>query len=218
MIDPEIDWDDAVDVICVGTAPALAAYGKICAAAGLDVLAVGFPPAGPDDGTAAYLAAMTVDLHDLPAQDRAVRAATGPAPPGRGRRETLEPFVGERLRQWSAECLADGPAVLVTDVPDHVLRPMRPDGGEVIVAAAVPHGEAVAAEGDSVMASMIHEWGRIAGARIDGPSGSRLVRSEHGLALPVGPGGAAVPAAPLALVSRPAGRFARLQTLAAGDD
>ena len=40
MPDEGLDWDDVVDVVCVGTTPGVLAYAIFCAAADLDVIRV----------------------------------------------------------------------------------------------------------------------------------------------------------------------------------
>ena len=56
----EIDWDETVDVLCVGTGPGVLAYGMFCAASDLDVLIVESPEL--DAQTAQWCAVMAEDL------------------------------------------------------------------------------------------------------------------------------------------------------------
>lgn len=225
--DSESDWDQVVDVVCVGTSPGVLAYAICCAAADLDVLMVN-PAAEPDEQTAAWYAAMTADLD--PTRDAArefsfARVAPADAPIGKG--AVLEPFIGERLRQWSAQCAHSPLGVMFTQVPE-LLVPMRTEHGESITAALIGRAgrgglsawlsdrasENGLAEPENAMAAMILEGGRIAGAQLD--DGHRIA-AVGGLVLPVGTQ-ADCPDLPdgytVALVGRPAGRFAALDLLA----
>lgn len=220
--DPE--WDHVVDVICVGSGPGLDGYASACAAADLEVLRVAAATDGPEAGTAQYLSAMTEGLSDgldarVPDEQPAVVQARAVDTP-RGRGVRLEPFVGEDLRIWSARCLASPSGVMMTHVPDHVLTPMRTQDGAIITAAVVPDDPVVSGS-DETFAGLVYADGAIAGAILDGPSGRWSVRAECGIAFTIGRQGAppgipstAPPGARLAVVGRPAGRFARLEILA----
>lgn len=219
-------WDDVVDVICVGSTPGVLAYLNACAAADLDVLHVE-QPAEFDDETRLYFAAMTEDLDTAPTDDNpadtepAVIGAV-PAPlrrDARGRPDTLDTFFGEQLREWSARCARSPYAVMFTQVPDQFIR-MRADTGEIITALAIPVNPGVAENdsGPETFGGLLYENGRLAGATVTGPSGPRRVRSDAGLALPIGPAGQWPQHDCAALVSRPAGRFARLEVVLQGPD
>ena len=223
-------WDAVVDVICVGSSPGVLAYAVVCAAADLDVLLIDLPSA-PDAGFADFMASMTGDL-DPPSADwsspiaaqecRVPDRAVGEGEPVPGRRASLEPFVGEHLRQWSALCLASPSGVMFTQVPD-VLGPMRTEDGESIMAAVLggyrpPLDDWLRAQvadllpAEDRLRTVVFDEGRIAGAEL--VDGSR-VGATGGLAFPVGPALSVWPsdeiAADVALVGRPAGRFARIE-------
>lgn len=204
------DWDEVVDLICIGVNPGVLACLSLCAAADLDVLVVGLPES-PDPLTAEYLAAMTVDLDDDRVEPDPPAGIAVPVP-ARAGRQTVETFVGEELRRFSARCLHSGSGVLFTQVPD-LLTPMRTDTGELLTAATVSGlGEPVPTEG--TLAEMVVDEGRIAGALVDGPDGRRLVGAESGLVFAVGRTPGVSPAGPSrALVGRRGGRFARLENL-----
>lgn len=243
--DSDVAWDEVVDVICVGSSPGVLAYAICCVAADLDVLLVG--PAGePDPQTAAWYAAMTEDLptprlspgREITAEDRHAfsLARLVPIPAPTGKRVTLEPFVGEHLRQWAAHCAQSPFGVMFTQVPD-LLVPMRTEDGESVTAASIgDFGSAKsqapddglegwlqqeAAEVDligpeNVVAAMVLEGGRVAGVHLDDGS---LIASSGGLALPIG---ATAPHGPIPLdaddlivtiLGRPAGRFATVDLL-----
>ena len=212
-------WDDVVDVICVGSAPGVLAYLNACVAADLDVLHA-VQPDEFDSETQSYLAAMTEDLGPGPQETETVVTRAVAAPlrrDTRGRPDTLDPFFGAQLREWSARCAHSPFGVLFTQVPDQFIR-MRTENGDIITAVTIPD----IADTDSAtetFAGFVHEDGRIAGAVLTGRSGSRRVRADTGLVLPVGPsGGQWPPHDCTALVSRPAGRFARLEVVLPGSD
>ena len=247
--DTDVAWDEVVDVICVGSSPGVLAYAICCVAADLDVLLVG--PAGePDPQTAAWYAAMTEDLptprlnpgREITAEDRHTfsLARLVPIPAPTGKRVTLEPFVGEHLRQWSADCAQSPFGVMFTQVPD-LLVPMRTEDGESVTAVAIGDfgsaksqacdaglegwllqeaAEMDLLETENVMTAMVLEGGRVAGVHLDDGS---LIAASGGLALPVG---AAALHSPLpldaddladdlvvAILGRPAGRFATVDLL-----
>lgn len=243
--DSDVAWDEVVDVICVGSSPGVLAYAICCVAADLDVVLV--RPAGePDPQTAAWYAAMTEDLpaprlnpgRENTAEDRHAfsLARLVPIPAPTGKRVTLEPFVGEHLRQWSAHCAQSPFGVMFTQVPD-LLVPMRTENGESVTAVSIGDfgsaksqahdgglegwllreaAEMDLLEPETVLAAMVLEGGRIAGVHLDDGS---LIAAGGGLALPAG---AAAPRSPLpleaddlvvAILGRPAGRFATVDLL-----
>ena len=212
-------WDDVVDVICVGSAPGVLAYLNACVAADLDVLHAKQPDEFDSDSQS-YLAAMTDDLGTPQPETETVVTRAVAAPlrrDARGRPDILDPFFGAQLREWAARCAHSPFGVLFTQVPDQLSR-MRTESGEIITAVRIPD----VVDTDSATetcAGFVHEDGRIAGAVLAGRSGSRRVRAEAGVVLPVGPaGGQWPPHDCTALVSRPAGRFARLEVVLAGSD
>lgn len=230
MSEPDDDsrWDETVDVVCVGTSPGVIAYAICCAANDLDVLRVRSSDEA-DERNAAWYAAMTADL--TPAAENRPGfslARVEPAAAPTGKRVTLEPFIGEHLRRWSAHCLQSPFGVMLTEVPE-LLLPMRTDDGESVTAAFIGSlgdgdlvtwladraREAGLAEPENIMAATILEEGRIAGVELD--DGYR-VAARAGLVWPA-VGGTAVPDLPgpdgftVAIVGRPAGRFATVDLL-----
>ena len=226
-------WDDVVDVICVGTRPGVLAYAICCAAADLDVLIVALAD-DRDPQIDALYSAMTEDLGD-PAPELTVAVSTlTPLESSTGGWHQLEPFIGEHLRQWSAQCLAAPTGVMFTQV-SRILEPMRTDAGESVTAATVGGGRPWlglekwlvdrALELDLIepgtapqeVAQLVVEGGRIAGVQL--ADGGRIAATE-GLALPVGPTvPVTLPDLPdgehqLAVVGRRVGRFARLELAA----
>lgn len=230
--DSEIDWDEVVDVVCVGSSPGVLAYAICCAENDLDVLIV-HPPAQLDAETTHWFAEMTGDLApglnsglENPAADREgfsfARVAPSPV--------KLEPFVGERLRQWSAYCVRSPFGVMFTQVPE-LLLPMRTADDESITAALVGNlgdgagdlatwladraWEIGLAEPENRMAAMVVDGGAVAGVELD--DGYR-VGACGGLVWPVGAAAARADlpshgGCTVALVGRPAGRFATVELL-----
>jgi hypothetical protein len=236
--DPESLWDDTVDVVCVGSGPGVLAYAICCAAVDLDVMMVG-PSAASNPELDAWRAAMTEDLNVARRLDH-VRDSNGndcptfsfarvtPAPVRVGKGVTLEPFIGEHLRQWSASCLRSPLGVMFTEVPE-LLIPMCTEDGATITAAFLgdlTDGDVLTwladraletgvPEPGHAMSALILEQGRIAGVELD--DGTR-VAATGGLAFAVD-APALVPDVPglggctVALVGRPAGRFATVDLL-----
>lgn len=243
-------WDDVVDVICAGNGPGVVAHAILCADLGLSVaLADAVSPADlPDEDTLGYLQAMIDDLGSLPRVPENLEVPLTravpepPATPKKGKRATIAPFVGSRLRDWAAQCAVSPFGVIYSGVPDG-MTPMRAESGTAIRAAVLGSyrpdadrpGPALAAwlaeqtrERDidgygTAIQRLVFEDGRVAGAAIDGPSGVKLVRALDGVALSTGPapGGAEWPAQPelrdidvqVAIVSRSASRFGRVELL-----
>lgn len=244
----ELYWDDVVDVICAGPGPGALAQAIVCADLGLSVeMADEAAPSDlSDPDTAAYLEAMTEDLGPV---DRSfadltlpvVRAT--PVAPLTDRRKRIDPFVGSRLRDWSARCVMSPFGVLYSAVPEAGVTAMRSDSGESIRAAVLGPYRPDADRPGAVLADwlaeeawerdvtghglvlqrLIFEWGRVAGAAIGTASGTRLIRARAGVALSTGavPVGAQWPVQPelrdviaqVALVSRIGSRFGRVELL-----
>ncbi len=208
----EWQWDDVVDVICAGAGPGALAHAISCIENDLDVE---FAEAEiswdeTDPGIATYLQSMTDDLGlgDPGVRDPALRAVpVQPVPAKSDRRATIEPFFGSRLRDWSVRCIASPFGVIYSHVPD-TMTPMRSDGGETIRVAVLgdyrPEGDRPGAavtgwlreqaeehrllgETPTTLQRLIFEYGRIAGAALSTPDGTRLVRATAGVALSVGP-------------------------------
>lgn len=240
--DSALQWDEVVDVVCVGTSPGVLAYAICCAANDLDVLLIG-SPAEPDPQTAEWYAAMTEDLgastlhtgRGITPESRpgfSFARVTAPAA-ATGKRVTLQPFIGEQLRQWSAHCMRSPFGLVFTQVPE-LLIPMRTECGASLTVAVVgdlgdsdvltwlrERGQEYGLnDPENVMAAMLFEAGRIAGVELDG--GYR-VAATGGLVFAPSPqsSGPQSPAAQssvhpdcrVAVVGRPAGRFATVDLL-----
>jgi hypothetical protein len=241
----ELYWDDVVDVVCAGTGPGALAQAILCTDLGLSVeLAETVAPSGlSDPDTVAYLAAMTEDVGTSSAglELPVVRAA--PVAPRTDRRARIEPFIGSRLRDWAACCMASPFGVVYSGIPEAGVTAMRSDSGEAIRVAVLGTYRPDADRPGAALADwlaeqawernvaghrlglqrLIFEWGRVAGAAIDTGSGTRLVRATAGVALSTGavPAGATWPVQPelrdvvaqVAIVSRTGSRFGRVELL-----
>jgi hypothetical protein len=253
-VDDEIEqptqlyWDDVVDVICAGAGPGVLAQAIVCADLGLSVeLAEAVAPSElSDPDTAAYLAAMTEDLGLLDSSSPQlelpmVHAAS--VAPRTDRRAKIEPFVGSRLRDWSARCVLSPFGVVYSAVPEAGVTAMRSDSGESLRVAVLGPYQPDADRPGAALADwlaeeawarnvaghglglqrLIFEWGRVAGAAIDTTSGTRLIRARAGVALSTGavPDAATWPvqpelrdvAAQVVIVSRTGSRFGRVELL-----
>ncbi len=240
MADPDesdLDWDETVDVLCVGTGPGVLAYGIYCAASDFEVLIV--ESAELDSQTAEWISAMTEDLAGVAPDPQLSLFCAEPVAPQRiNDRTALETFVGEELRQWSANCLASAFGVMFTEVPD--LDPMRTPDGRSLTAGVVgsyrfadhPPGAALSewlrdrADGLLGPASdrldgLIIAEGRIAGVALHTDDGPRRIAATKGLAIGVGAAPDSWPEQPeldgltveVVVVGRTAGRFARVELL-----
>jgi len=234
----ELDWDEVVDVICVGADPGPTAQAISGVQCGRRVLAVMRPQIWDVD-TAAYVAEMTADL--TPTESRVhtsfTRARPTESEPARGR--VIDTFVGAHLRDWAAQCWASPFGVLYTDPFGLDTTPMITGDGLRIQAAVVgsyppdrPLADWLAAQARDhdvqpdpglALQRLIIEFGRVAGAELTTPSGLLLVRALDGVALPTPP--AEIDAAEpdpgdldleVAIVGRPAGRFGHVELLGRG--
>jgi hypothetical protein len=241
----EYQWDDVVDVICAGAGLGALAHAIWCTDLDLDVEIADSELSSDaiDPDTATYLQSMTEDLG--PAVDRDLRLAVAHAKPvvvSNDRKATIEPFFGSRLRDFSARCVASPFGVVFSQVPDGmtamhsagetirvaVLGEFHPEtdcpGGELAEwLHDQAHERGLLDDTGTALRRLIFEYGRVAGAELSTPSGSRLVRAAVGVALSVGP----VPdkddwpvqkklssgTAQVAVVSRTASRFGLVELL-----
>ena len=231
----ELDWDEVVDVICVGADPGPTAQAISSVQCGRRVLAVTRPPVWDVDA-AAYIAEMTADLM-LPESRVHVpltRARPVESEPARGR--VIDTFIGAHLRDWAAQCWASPFGVLYTDPFGIDTSPMITDDGLRIEAALVgtyrpdrlladwladeARDHDVQPDPGLALGRLITEYGRVAGAELMTPSGPLLVRALDGVALPTP--SAETDAAhsdlgavelEVAIVGRAAGRFGNVELL-----
>jgi hypothetical protein len=207
---------------------------------------VALPVEPADPGTAAYLESMTDDLGPLTRlpEDLVVPVLDAhPVVVETGRRATIEPFFGSRLRDWSARCGVSPFGIIYSHVPGPMAA-MRAESGDLIRAAVLgefrPETDRPGPElvqwlreqaldrgvdqgGGTQLEHLIFEYGKVAGAALSTSSGTRLVRATAGVALSAGPAPAVVDwpvqaelrsiATQVAIVSRTASRFGRVELL-----
>jgi hypothetical protein len=261
-----IDWDEVVDIVCIGRGAGVLAAAIGASRGGMTVLVA---DAGCGDGvsdadapslsgrlgvtdteTVDYLDALTQDIGPLtrcagPGQVP-MRSVHGPlrSAPGRG---GIATFVGSALRDWADSCLASPCGLLHTQIARAAMTVTYTSAGktleaEVVGSIDVDKGKLV--EGldgwltshadelgigeysSSSLQRLVFDAGQVVGAVIDTPMGSRAIRAKHGVVLET----AAASVAPtlsalqgpdlenatrveVALVTRPASRFARLELL-----
>ena len=232
------DWDETVDVLCVGEGPGALAYGIFCAASDLDVLIVESPEL--DQQTLEWRHAMTSDLVGFSADPNLSLVHAEPvAAEEINDRSMLEPFVGEHLRQWSGSCLGSPFGLLTSHVPD--LDMMRTTGGGSIVAGVVGSYRCDAAQPGPALVGWLRERaeglfgpagdrldglvikdGRIAGVVLATADGPCRIATTNGLAISLGGAPRSWPdqtelaglAVDVAVIGRQAGRFLTVGLLA----
>ncbi|MCW2687806.1 MAG: hypothetical protein JWR37_2696 [Mycobacterium sp.] len=161
-----MQWDEEVDVVCVGSGAGGLATAIVAVDAGLTVF-VADSMGGEVAGTAAprpdslqrrlgasvvdretdeYLDALAEGLAPLTdiALEAAVPVRVVDEPPpvelgrhGRPKRATVETFYGARLKDWADQCAASPYGVLYSEVSDRSMSPMRSRSGEAIEAAVI---------------------------------------------------------------------------------
>jgi len=233
----ELDWDEVVDVICVGADPGPTAQAISGVQSGRRVLAVSRPQIWDVD-TAAYIAEMTAGLTPPESHRQTPLTRARPAEPEPARERVIDTFVGAHLRDWAAQCWASPFGVLYTDPFDIDTTPMVTDDGLRIEAALVgiprpdrPLADWLADQARDhdvqpdpglALGRLITEYGRVAGAEFTSSSGPLLVRALDGVALPTRmPSAETAVVAPdlgavdleVAIIGRPAGRFGRVELL-----
>jgi hypothetical protein len=240
LLEPsEFQWDDVVDVICAGAGLGALAYAVWSTDQDLDVeyADVELSSETMDPDTVAYVDSMTEDLGPMADRDLGLAVAhVKPVEVVKDRKASIEPFFGSRLRDFSARCAVSPFGVIYSQVPD-AMTPMH-SGGETIRVAVLGDfrpetdhpgkelAEWVRGQADerglpdqpgTALQRLVFEYGRVAGAELSTPSGTRLVRAVLGVALSTGPAPASdewpvqnrLPsgAAKVAMVSRTASRF-----------
>ena len=263
-------WDREVDVVSVGSGAGGLASAIVAVDAGQTVFVAhtGPPPeavAPPrltipgrlnvpgrlnievsDVETNAYLDAVTEVLHsarpDTPPVDVPLRVVADP-PSFRSctpHRNVVEPFVGARLGQWAAECVAASHCLVYSHVTRRNLTTMRAESGEKfetavvgVLAPGIPRdGRSIAdwlsrqaqtrgvdVHRDSTLERLVFESGQVVGAVVRTPQGPCAVAARAGVVVTAA--GASDAIAPVAasgplqvcVVSRTASRFARLELM-----
>ncbi|OBK80375.1 hypothetical protein A5650_05180 [Mycobacterium sp. 1164985.4] len=247
-----MEWDDEVDVVCVGTGAAGLAHAiALCNFGGEVFLAdrgagernwLGRYSADPC--TRRFFAEMTSDLGSPRRQSDnfgvPTRAVPSRAPAEAGR--MVAPFVGARLREWAAQCLATPFGYLSTRLPDWSATTVQASDGQIlevvdIGALAADSGDLVGSvfdllnkgvatrgvemHADHALQRLVFEEGVAVGAVFMTPAGPKAVRARDGVTVTSGApqlpqtGRRAVSGDILrvCLVGQRASRFGRLEVL-----
>lgn len=195
-----------------------------------------------DEQTVAYLRALTEDFGPLAETHSGIptRVVGEPLRPA-ARRARLETFYGAALRDWGTACVSSPYGLLYTRVVDPILSvPYAGTGGSIAATVldsidldpelpedSVEHWLSATAQGDQAATAdtftrLLFDDAVVVGAVLKSPDGERTVRARHGVMLPLRDGVSASAhsaglnlreTAEVALVSRTASRFARLEFL-----
>ncbi|HKP42058.1 hypothetical protein [Mycobacterium sp.] len=223
-----MDWDDEVDVVCSGSGVAGLARAISAVDMGGEVFVAsphGAARPGPsplatrsrvdslipwldvevwDAETNEYFAALSADVGPLRRStsdvDVPIRSAhqLEPVDP----RGTVPPFVGARLRDWTARCLASPSGYLYTRVSDWPSETFRaPDGDTIEVVeigsmtpdpddvggsvvdwlTAQARDRQIEAQPNCELQRILFEEGEVVGAVFSTPDGPLAIRAWHGV-------------------------------------
>jgi len=228
-----VKWDEEVDIVCTGSGVAGLASAISTVDAGGEVFVANsggdagssdtrvavrsrIDPLHPWSGidvldmeTNEYFAALSSDLGPLSRSDRDVdvpiRVVHQRVPVESGR--TVAPFIGARLRDWAARCLASPSGFLYTRVsnwpsttlhtsdgePVEVaeLGSMTPDpddvGGSVLDwLTAQARMRCIEAQPRCALLRIVFEEGDVVGAVFTAPDGPLAIRARHGVIVSTG--------------------------------
>ena len=215
-----MDWDLEVDVVCTGAGAAGLATAISVGVLGGEVFiadcSAGAPvPAGGDGmhpwlgtgvgdtETDAYLASLSSDLGPFrrSVRDIAVPISVVHQPPLASGRN-VAPFVGSRLRDWAARCLASSYGYLYTRVANWHTTTLHTADGELIEVAEIgsitpdpfdvggsvldwltaeAHDRNVAIEPDCALQRIVFEDGYAVGAVFTTSDGTLAIRARNGV-------------------------------------
>jgi hypothetical protein len=149
----ETQWDDEVDVICIGSEGGVLAAGVVAANAGFDAflgisdctagggdLATSVSYRGGDGQTTKHLAGFDYAFGGAarPQTFWPVRAVEDLVPPRAHRRGFIEPFFGAALEQWAQRCAAAPNGLVYNRVTKRQMTEIRSTTrGEKVEAAVV---------------------------------------------------------------------------------
>ena len=215
-----MDWDLEVDVVCTGAGAAGLAtaisvgvlggevYIADCSAgapvsAGGDVMRPWLCTGVGDTETDAYLASLSSDLGPFrrSVRDVAVPISVVHQPPLQSGRN-VAPFVGSRLRDWAARCLASSYGYLYTRVANWHTTTLHTADGDLIEVAEIgsitpdpfdvggsvldwltaeARDRDVAIEPDCALQRIVFEEGRAVGAVFTTSDGTLAIRARNGV-------------------------------------
>jgi FAD binding domain len=227
-----VNWDQEVDVVCTGSgfaglAGAISVVdhgGEVFVAgprrntatrdgkSGVGSRAVLHPRLDgivSDPETNEYFAALSCDLHHPSRPDRdvdlPVRVANQPVSVGRG--ATVAPFVGSRLRDWAASCLAsqtgyiytrvaawpsatlhtnDGDSIEVAEIGSMTPDPRDVGGSMHKWLATQARQRHIDSHPDSSLQRLVFQDGDVLGAVFTTSAGPLAIRARHGLFVTTG--------------------------------
>ncbi|MCG5434325.1 hypothetical protein LV457_18805 [Mycobacterium sp. MYCO198283] len=204
-----MEWDDVVDVLCVGAGGGLIAAAIAALDAGLDVVMA--DGSGDDHpATAEYFAALVEGLAPAgPAGDLTLRVLAEPvaaAPPRRTRRKeapgTVEPFYGHQLKGWADQCVADDHGVIYSRIANRPMQAATLRSGDTVQASVIGSVTLDGADASSTLTQwmtrhavergvrtpvstrldrLVFEDSDAVGAVLQTAKGPRAVRVDHGM-------------------------------------
>lgn len=263
-----MDWDEEVDVVCAGAglaglASAISAVDmggevfvasrggavgavrtRVAVRSRLDRLPLWLDADIADVETIEYFAALSSDLGPLAraAADVDVPVRSVLEPVTISRRAVVPPFIGARLRDWTARCLASPSGYLYTRVTDWESTTFRTHDGDTVEVAEIgamtpdpdnvggsvfdwltaqAHDRDIEAQPNCSLERILFEEGVVIGAGFTTPDGPLAVRARHGVHLAADGPPADAPERPqlpagqlrVCLVGRTASRFGRVELL-----
>lgn len=248
-----MEWDAEVDVVCAGAGAAGLANaiaiddlgGEVFVAESQSVAEGSWLAGGASDAsTKHFFAELASDLRSPQESsydtDVPIRVVPSRDPAEIGR--TVAPFVGARLREWAAQCLATPFGFLSTRLPDWHATTVRTSDGQLLEVyeigrlTANPRDLActvfdwltarvierdIDVHSDHALQRLVFEEGVAVGAVFDAPDGPLAVRARHGVTvangavrLPEGDRRTAPRNTPsVCLVGQRASRFGRVELL-----
>lgn len=186
---PMMDWDDVVDVVCVGSGGGLIAAGLTAARAGCDVYVATVPSAPRRDGgcgrpwgsdlssrlgvddvndeTVGHLNQAVEEFAPVVCADDdfdlPVRILEDRQPPS----GTVEPFRGAQLGTWARRCATSPNGVLFNRVTHRQMSEARAAGGVALEVAVIGSFGAGHASVSSGLTAWLYEQASSAGVEID---------------------------------------------------
>lgn len=212
-----VEWDHEVDVVCAGAGAAGLAHAIALGDLGGEVFLADwgiaernwFGTDSADPCTRRFFAEMTSDLGSPCRQPHAlgvpIRAVPSHKPAEAGR--TVAPFVGARLREWAAQCLATPFGYLSTRLPDWSATTVQASDGQILEVLEVGAlsadsadlagsvfdwlSEGAATRGiqvhrDHALQRLVFEEGVAVGAVFATPAGPVAARGRHGVTVTSG--------------------------------